>query len=82
VRRVVVVHGHLETCRTLHARDTKIALISRKPQEMIGPLKERMGWTLPWDSSLGSDFNFDLGLSSDRGEISGLSASLRDDEAV
>jgi predicted dithiol-disulfide oxidoreductase (DUF899 family) len=49
---------------------------------MIGPLKERIGWALPWYSSLGSDFNFDLGLSSDRGEMSGLSALLRDDEAV
>lgn len=67
----------------LRARDTAFALVSRSPQTAIRALKARMGWTQPWYSSLGSDFNFDLGgLSSERGEMFGLSAFLRDGENV
>jgi predicted dithiol-disulfide oxidoreductase (DUF899 family) len=66
----------------LRARDTTFALVSRTSQASIARLKARMGWTQPWYSSLGSDFNFDLGLSSDRGEMFGLSAFLRDGEAI
>jgi predicted dithiol-disulfide oxidoreductase (DUF899 family) len=57
--------GHLAH---LHARDTALALISRAPYSEIRPFKERMGWTVPWYSSFGSEFNYDFGVSSDRGE--------------
>ncbi len=42
----------------LHARDTSLALISRAPLGKIEPFKKRMGWTVPWYSSFGSDFNY------------------------
>jgi predicted dithiol-disulfide oxidoreductase (DUF899 family) len=34
---------------------------SRTPLESLLAYKERMGWTFPWVSSLGSDFNRDFG---------------------
>src|SRR5262249_55214073 len=46
----------------LHARDTSIALVSRAPLDKIEHYKQRMGWTLPWYSSFGSDFNVDFGV--------------------
>ena len=49
----------------LHARDTSLALVSRAPLERIEPFRRRMGWTLPWYSSHGSDFNYDFDMSQD-----------------
>jgi predicted dithiol-disulfide oxidoreductase (DUF899 family) len=49
--------GHLAH---LNARDTTFAAVSRAPLERIEAFRERMGWTFPWYSSLGSDFNFDF----------------------
>jgi len=66
----------------LNARDTSYVLVARAPQAMIRQVKERMGWTLPWYSSHGSKFNFDVGVSSDRGEMFGLSAFVRDGDDV
>lgn len=43
--------------------DLAFAAISRAPVERIEQVKERMGWTFPWVSSGGSDFNFDFGVS-------------------
>jgi predicted dithiol-disulfide oxidoreductase (DUF899 family) len=71
--------GHLSH---LHARDTSFALISRAPRANILAYKKRMGWTVPWFSSAGSDFNVDFGLTSDEGEYFGLSVFLRDGESV
>jgi predicted dithiol-disulfide oxidoreductase (DUF899 family) len=65
-----------------HARDTSFALVSRAPLQNIEPFKERMGWTIPWYSSDGSDFNTDFGVTTDRGETFGLSVFLRDGDAV
>jgi predicted dithiol-disulfide oxidoreductase (DUF899 family) len=44
----------------LHARDTTMAVVSRAPLAKIQPFKERMGWTFPWYSSYGTDFNYDF----------------------
>lgn len=49
--------GHLAH---LHARDTSLAVVSRAPLAKIEPFKARMGWTVPWVSSFGSDFNYDF----------------------
>ncbi len=49
--------GHLAH---LHARKTSLALVSRAPLAKIVPYKKRMGWTVPWYSSFGSDFNYDF----------------------
>jgi predicted dithiol-disulfide oxidoreductase (DUF899 family) len=71
--------GHLAH---FHARDTSFALVSRAPLANIEPFKERMGWTIPWYSSDGSDFNVDFGVTSDKGETFGLSVFLRDGDDV
>ncbi|WP_327000113.1 DUF899 domain-containing protein [Dactylosporangium sp. NBC_01737] len=61
----------------LGARDTRLILMARAPQEEIEPVRRRMGWTVPWYSSHGSTFNEDL-----RIEGFALSVLLRDgDEA-
>ena len=44
----------------LHSRGTTLALVSRARLAKIAPFKKRMGWTLPWYSSFGSDFNYDF----------------------
>src|ERR671919_67883 len=49
--------GHLAH---LHARDTSLVLVSRAPLASIESYRERMGWTVPWYSSAGSDFNVDV----------------------
>jgi predicted dithiol-disulfide oxidoreductase (DUF899 family) len=71
--------GHLAH---LHARDTSFVLVSRAPLAQIEPYRERMGWTIPWFSSSGSDFNVDFGVTTERGETFGLSVFLRDGDHV
>jgi predicted dithiol-disulfide oxidoreductase (DUF899 family) len=66
----------------LHARDTSFALVSRAPLETIEPFKKRMGWTVPWVSSAGSEFNTDFGVTTAAGETFGLSVFLRDGDDV
>jgi predicted dithiol-disulfide oxidoreductase (DUF899 family) len=43
--------------------DLSFTAVSRVPLERIEEVKRRMGWTFPWVSSQGSDFNFDFGVS-------------------
>jgi len=47
----------------LHARDVTMIYVSQGPLEKLQAYKRRMGWNMPWVSSAGSDFNFDLGYS-------------------
>jgi predicted dithiol-disulfide oxidoreductase (DUF899 family) len=47
----------------LHARDVTMLLVSRAPLERLQAYKRRMGWSIPWASSAGSDFNIDFGAS-------------------
>lgn len=44
-------------------RDVTFTAVSRGPLEAIEAYKARMGWSFPWVSSAGSDFNFDFGVS-------------------
>jgi predicted dithiol-disulfide oxidoreductase (DUF899 family) len=44
----------------LHARDTTLVMVSRAPLAKIEAFRARMGWTMPWYSSHGSDFNYDF----------------------
>ncbi len=46
--------------RHLHQRDTTLAFVSRAPLEKIEDYKARKGWSFPWYSSYGSDFNYDF----------------------
>jgi predicted dithiol-disulfide oxidoreductase (DUF899 family) len=66
----------------LHARDTSLVLVSRAPLANLTRYQRRMGWTVPWYSSSGNDFNVDFGLTTDEGETFGLSVFLRDDDRV
>jgi predicted dithiol-disulfide oxidoreductase (DUF899 family) len=47
----------------LHARDVTMLYVSRAPLEKLQAYKKRMGWSFPWVSSAGSDFNFDFNVS-------------------
>jgi predicted dithiol-disulfide oxidoreductase (DUF899 family) len=47
----------------LNARDVTFLCISRAPLERLQAYKQRMGWTFPWVSSQGSDFNYDFDVS-------------------
>ena len=67
--------GHLAH---LHARDTSLALVSRAPLAKIESFKGRMGWSVPWFSSYGSDFNYDFDATTDDGENGGVSVFLLD----
>jgi predicted dithiol-disulfide oxidoreductase (DUF899 family) len=49
----------------LHARDTSFVLISRAPLAKLEAYKEQRGWSLPWLSSYGSDFNYDFNVTLD-----------------
>jgi predicted dithiol-disulfide oxidoreductase (DUF899 family) len=44
----------------LHTRDTTFVYVSRAPLPKIEDYKARKGWTFPWYSSYGSDFNYDF----------------------
>ena len=44
----------------LHDGDTMFVAVSRAPIEKIEDYKVRRGWTFPWYSSYGSDFNYDF----------------------
>lgn len=75
--------GHLAH---LKARGTNFVAVSRAPFTRILPFKARMGWTLPWFSSFGSDFNRDfevtLELDGELVERPGVSCFLRDRDRV
>jgi predicted dithiol-disulfide oxidoreductase (DUF899 family) len=45
----------------LAARDVTLMLVSRAPLEKLLAYKERMGWSIDWASTAGSDFNRDIG---------------------
>ncbi|MFL5061758.1 MAG: DUF899 domain-containing protein [Xanthobacteraceae bacterium] len=43
--------------------DVMLWAVSRAPLAKLQAYKRRMGWTFPWASSLGGDFNFDFNVS-------------------
>src|SRR5687768_12170364 len=47
----------------LENHDVAMTAISRAPLDKLQAYKERMGWSFPWASSLGSDFNYDFNTS-------------------
>lgn len=47
----------------LGARDVTLVAVSRAPLAEIEAFRRRMGWSFPWFSSHGSEFNFDFGVS-------------------
>jgi len=81
----------------LHARDTTLAYVSRAPLEKLERWKAMKGWSFPWYSSHGSEFNVDFHVTIDEsvaspeynyregaqpGEYPGTSFFLRDGDDV
>jgi predicted dithiol-disulfide oxidoreductase (DUF899 family) len=54
--------GHLEHLR---ARDTTLVYVSRAPYEKLAAYRAKRGWTFPWYSSHGSEFNYDFAVTLD-----------------
>jgi predicted dithiol-disulfide oxidoreductase (DUF899 family) len=42
--------------------DVTLCAVSRAPLEKIRAYQRRMGWSFPWASSFGNDFNYDFGV--------------------
>jgi predicted dithiol-disulfide oxidoreductase (DUF899 family) len=82
----------------LKDRDTSYVRVSRAPYAKIMTTKRARGWTFPWYSSFGSDFNVDYGVTVDPDrspeynyrplpvdrptELPGFSCFLRDGDIV
>ncbi|KAH8590010.1 hypothetical protein B0O99DRAFT_692038 [Bisporella sp. PMI_857] len=82
----------------LKSRKTSLVLISRAPFAVIEKVKKKMGWEIPWYSSLGSDFNYDFHVTLDesiapfkgsdemkstiKGDLPGLSVFSRDEGTI
>jgi predicted dithiol-disulfide oxidoreductase (DUF899 family) len=47
----------------LERHDVAMMAVSQAPIEAVQAYKHRMGWSFPWASSLGSEFNFDFNVS-------------------
>jgi predicted dithiol-disulfide oxidoreductase (DUF899 family) len=47
----------------LQNHDVQLVAVSRAPIEALQGYKRRMGWSFPWASSSGSDFNYDFTVS-------------------
>src|SRR5215218_8399015 len=52
------IHLHLA-----NRADARLVAVSRGPLEKLQAYRQRMGWTFPWVSSSGSDFNYDYAAS-------------------
>ncbi|WP_410578731.1 DUF899 domain-containing protein [Amycolatopsis sp. lyj-108] len=73
-----MVIDHVGPLAHLHDRDTTFTAVSPATLPEIEKYKERMGWTIPWVSTAGDDFNPDCGL--DGGF--GISVFLREGDEV
>jgi len=53
--------------------DVMLWAVSRAPLDKLQAYKRRMGWTFPWASSFGSDFNFDysVGITEEQQSVAG-----------
>jgi predicted dithiol-disulfide oxidoreductase (DUF899 family) len=50
----------------LNKRDTTFVLISRAPLAKLDAYQAQQGWSIPWFSSFGSEFNYDFHVTLDR----------------
>jgi predicted dithiol-disulfide oxidoreductase (DUF899 family) len=53
----------------LHTRDTTFVYVSRAPLAKIEEYRASKGWTFPWYSSYGSDFNYDFHVTLDESVV-------------
>jgi len=59
-----IADGYNGIVTHLANHDVMFWTISRAPLPKLQEYKERMGWTFPWASSFGTDFNFDFNVQS------------------
>jgi predicted dithiol-disulfide oxidoreductase (DUF899 family) len=59
----------------LNHHDVTLTAVSRAPLAEIAAYKARMGWTFPWVSSHGGDFNYDFGVSFTKEQLAGGTVS-------
>jgi predicted dithiol-disulfide oxidoreductase (DUF899 family) len=50
----------------LRSRDTEFVLVSRAPLDKLQGYAASRGWTVPWYSSYGNDFNYDFQVTLDK----------------
>ena len=62
--------------------DVMLWAVSRAPLAKLQAFKKRMGWTFPWASSFGSDFNYDyaVGLTAKQQREEGFDYNYRHEE--
>ena len=65
----------------LHARDTTFVAISRAPLAKLESYKVKKGWSIPWYSSFGSDFNYDFHVTNDE-KIAPIEYNYRNKEEL
>ena len=64
------IADHVDAARQhFEQADLSFAAISRAPLERIEQVKRRLGWTFPWLSSYGTEFNYDFGVSFKKEDI-------------
>ena len=68
----------------LENHDVAFSAISRAPIAKLQAYKERMGWTFPWASSFGGDFNADfaVGFTEEQQQNGGIEYNFRREPAV
>lgn len=49
----------------LNRTDTQLVLVSRAPYAKLAAYRKEKGWTIPWYSSYGSEFNYDFNVTLD-----------------
>ena len=73
---------HIGPLSHLHARRTSFVLTSRAPLSRLRAFRTRMGWDLPWYSTVGNSFNEDFGATVDGEERQAVSVFLSRDDRV
>ena len=73
---------HIGPLSHLHARRTSFVLASRAPLYRLLDFRQRMGWGLPWYSTVGDQFNTDFGATVDNEERQAVSVFLRKGDRV
>ena len=62
--------------------DVTLSAVSRAPFAKLQAYKQRMGWSFPWASSLGADFNFDFNVSlTEKQQLEGAEYNYRREAA-
>ena len=60
------------TVAHVNDRDVTLLCMSQAPLEKLAAYKAERGWTVPWVSGYGSDFQFDYGFAFRREQMSGI----------